>query len=405
MNSARRNAKAPWILEATGVCAALLLAPLLGGCGKQAFVVTESSSQAAGPGFYTIPPKVDILLAEDDTGSIFEIFNDIETQTKSFLQGLENSGWDFHFATTPLTTQRTMDQVIGSRHDENWGSEWVPPFPGAQLGQPGQISASVFTRPNQYTGFINYSQINNSLNGYEPGLSTIWNALKYKAPGTGFIRSDALLVVVVVGNGEDTSGVTFCTRSDGYVGPCEDVGFPQSGTKTSSFNTYKANFLTLKTSSQLLKWYSAVSTAARTNCLGGRAYRGQRYIDMATALGGSTYDICTSSVSSVLGSLAASLQAQKLAFRQKYIFLSGEPNVDTIKVTKISGGSRTELTQNTTNGWSYRGQITDFAIDYPVPMNLTSGIALELHGSAKLVGDDTADVSFKPAGASNAAEK
>ena len=37
-------------------------------------------------------------------------------------------------------------------------------------------------------------------------------------------------------------------------------------------------------------------------------------------------------------------------------------------------------------------------------MNLSSGYAIELHGSAKLSGDDTAKVDFKPAGWQNTAE-
>ena len=50
--------------------------------------------------------------------------------------------------------------------------------------------------------------------------------------------------------------------------------------------------------------------------------------------------------------------------------------------------------------WSMQYYIA--AIDYPINSNLIkSGYAIELHGDARLVGDDTADVTFKPAGAND----
>jgi hypothetical protein len=42
-----------------------------------------------------------------------------------------------------------------------------------------------------------------------------------------------------------------------------------------------------------------------------------------------------------------------------------------------------------------------YTIDSPVPMNLGSGYAIELHSSAKLEGDDSANVMYLPAGISH----
>ena len=54
------------------IFAAILLGTLLAivGCGKQEFDVVSSTVQQKAPGTYSIPPKIDLLLAEDDTGSM-----------------------------------------------------------------------------------------------------------------------------------------------------------------------------------------------------------------------------------------------------------------------------------------------------------------------------------------------
>lgn len=381
---------------------ALISALTLFGCGKQEFNVAKTVSSQKAPGTYVIPPKIDFLLAEDDTGSIFEAYAAIATQLPRFLNNLEAQGWDYHFATTPLTRERNFTEILASKYDPNWGSLWQPSYPGALPDSAGMITASLFRRPEQYSGFLTTGDINNGLNGLEPGFETIRRALYNRVSGTGFLRSDALLVILIVGNGEDTSGVTLCTRVDGFVGPCENLGMP-GGTKESSFNFYKDQFLALKASTAQVKVFSAVAKFAQQNCLGGKSYVGSRYQQMALNLNGSHYDICSQPIDSVLSALSSSLQIQRLSFRTRYLFIDQKPDPTTIKVEKfINGdpGQVIELPQNSTNGWTFEGYLSNvFAIDSPVNLNSSSGYAIELHGSAKLVGNDTAEITFKPADA------
>ncbi len=81
----------------------------------------------------------------------------------------------------------------------------------------------------------------------------------------------------------------------------------------------------------------------------------------------------------------------------KYIFVEAEPDVSTIVVrVKRSNGIEEVLMQDASNGWTYRGYLKNvYTIDYPVNLNRASGYALELNGSAKLRGDDTASIEFK----------
>ena len=59
-------------------------------------------------------------------------------------------------------------------------------------------------------------------------------------------------------------------------------------------------------------------------------------------------------------------------------------------MTKYPGGNTSNpvtIPQDPNNGWTYAGQVSNvYTIDYPVPMDLASGIAIHLNGSAELVG-------------------
>jgi hypothetical protein len=406
--------------QKSGLAILAALACLAPACSKQAFVPITSTTDPQSPGNYFIPPKVDILMAEDDTGSMRQVFDDISEQMPQLLQGLETRGWDYHFAVTPLTTPRSMSQVTASRHDSNWGSEWTPAYPGAPFGGPGTVLASVFRKPGQFTGFLTLGDIRTG-DGSEPGLHTIYDALASKQNGTNLVRPDSLLVVLVVGNGEDTSGVTYCknTWANNPDVPCESSQAVQSDgscivsgttahvscssvrTAESSFQSYKAGIVGSRPLSQV-KFYSAVSTATSSRaCLGSTAYYGGRYIRMANELGGTSVDVCTQTVSSVLNNVASNLAAVRGTYRTRYLFVAREPEESSIVVTKYVGGVPQVVPHDPVNGWTYEGYLSNvFAIDAPVPMNQSSGWAIELHGTAKLVGDERADVAFQNKGAS-----
>jgi hypothetical protein len=382
-------------------CPALLLAALFAsGCGAQGYVPASTSAAQSAPGSFTVPAKVDVLLVEDDTGSMSEAYDAIAADMPQFLSGISGKGWDYHFATIPLTTRRPVAQVQASKHDGNWGAQWTPPYPGALINGPGTVSSGAFRFPENYADFLPRGYINNSLGGMEPGFSNLLLHLQdSQMKSTGFMRPDALLAVVVVGNGNDTSGVTFCKRSDGYTVPCEDAGKP--GTQASSFNSYLSQFQAIKNAG-LMRFYAAVATTASYNCKGGAAYTGTRYMQMAAALNGASFDICSNSVSSVLSSLDSNLQSVKIAMRSRYLFIEKDANVSTIVVTRNDGVT---IPQDTVNGWTYAGYVNNvYAVDYPAPMNLASGWAIELHGNYKLVGDQTATVTFQAAGATAAAK-
>lgn len=401
----------------------LLGLSVLSSCGRPASVVSRLSNPQQAPGFFFIPPKVDILLAEDDTGSMSEAYAQISTQMPGFLNNLQSRGWDYHFATIPLTKYRQPQQVVASQFDSNWGSQWIPAFPGATPGLPGTVSATAFRRPDTgaYTEFLTKTDINNSLSGKEPGFQNIRTTFENGFGTTQFLRSDALLVVIGLSNGEDTSGVAICTPPGGVPGPCNLNGEPDPGNSAeTSFQAYKAYFQSLKADPSQFKFFAAASAIhTSTNaCLGGTGWPSARYPRMARETGGVAYDICSQPVASVLDGMSNDLHAVKLAYRMKYLVLQMEPemsgdpcdplNQNFPHIIAFRGGQlpgteiKHESCGDPSGGWRWVGMTSDYLIDSPVVANPFTGYAIELVGGGKLEGDDRADVQFLPKGATNA---
>src|SRR3954453_21040647 len=137
-----------------GVVSLVGMSILNTGCGAQAFNVMPSQANIAAPGGAVVPPKVDILLVEDDTGSITPAFPTITSAVKDFLNQLDQQPWDYHFATIPLTTYRPIQQVVGSKYDSNRGSTWTPAYPGQKPNDLDMLPESFFSLPKDFSGFL-----------------------------------------------------------------------------------------------------------------------------------------------------------------------------------------------------------------------------------------------------------
>lgn len=411
-------------------------------CGKQTFETVSTVSQNQAPGYFDLAPKVDILLAQDNTGSMNEIYDDVGRQMPALLDDLSRSGWDYHFASMPLTAsqmdQRLFTQVLASKQDRNWGSsEWIQPYPGATFGDtdPGEVNASYFRRPFEYSDYHQNLVPSNALGGVEPGLETVRRQLKNHMAESKFHRQDAMLVVIVVGNGDDTSGRKICRRWDGYEAPCDAAGMGSAtpircgtpgavladnctpgalasnpgnlvpGTAAYAKEFYRQQLQALRPSSAQIKLFAAVSGASGTsNCRGHGSLAGAQYMSVASALGGSSHDICANSAGAVLASIKSALNIQKLTLRTIYLMMDAEPDTASIRVVRYIGGDRNQavdVPQDATNGWTYAGMIHNqprVVTDGPNPvtMNTATGWAVKLNGTARLQGSDTAEVIFLP---------
>ncbi|MGE0616637.1 MAG: hypothetical protein AB7P04_13465, partial [Bacteriovoracia bacterium] len=375
-----------------------LLAAFASGCSQQEFVKGAFVNEQQGPGNFEIPARVDILLVEDDTGSMSEVFGQISAQMPQFLNQLEQQGWDWRFAVIPLTTNRPISQIGASKYSGNWGSSWKPPYIGASPTDPGNFVPNYFTQ--SFSAFLSSSEINPY--GGEPGLKTIDQIMTSTNTVQNFLRPDALAAVVVVGNGNDTSDVKYCQTPNqpGQSEPCNGVlnterlcgtgagcpagpyycqhefghAAPCPGTLTHTLNAYKQRYDELNSpsnsNSAAVKLYAAVSNITGNGCINSNSYsiRGERYQQIASHTGGASFDVCSQSIPSVLSSLSNELHNQRIAYRTSFLVIAEEPVVSSVIVTKYPGGDQNNpqvIPQDPNNGWTYVGYRTEYLIDYP----------------------------------------
>jgi len=386
-------------------------------CSPQAYVPSVIRSSATAPGSFYIPPKIDFLLAQDDTGSQLEVYSQVAAQMPGLLSEMEATGWDYHFATSVLSdpTRNAISQIAAGKYDLNWGLDWLAPYPNAKPDPTTmQVSPHFFRKAENFTDYLPASRLSNTSQGRENGLASIYDALAGKLNGTGFLRSDALLVVLAVSNGEDTSGVTYCDSYNRIIGdsrdemilPCEQTQFASATNSTwnESLSFYEDKIVAIKNNQRSqIRFYSAVSSRTRTgtSCLGSAAYKGERYMRMANSLNGKTYDICSQSAASVISDLKDQLTLIRDEFQTGFILIQEEPNLDTVEITKYARGDSQQaikIPYGEVDGWTYVGYQENLPlIDYPVEMNFASGYAIQLHGAARLIGADTAQISYKAA--------
>lgn len=416
-----------------------LLIAFLSGCGKESFETISTVKEEEAPGYFTLAPKLDIVLAQDNTGSMSEIYNQMGAEVPRFLKNLSSTGWDYHFVSMPLTNAsstsgRLFSQIVASKQDRNWGAaEWISPYPGANFSdlESGTVSSTFFRTPSEYTDYRNYLRPSNSLSGVEPGLETIRSQLVSQMSGTGFHRNDAMLLILVVGNGDDTSGRMICRRSDGYEGPCDSGGMSSStpvrcgtpglsvsnscqiGAFTSSSHQpgtagyardyYQQALTSLRPSSDQVRVYAAVSNGG--NCYGFNSKSGSQYKALAAELNGDKnidLNICASSASSVLSKIQESLEIQRMSLFTVYLMMDSQPDESTIEVIRYPSGDSSRpviVPKDAVNGWSFAGRIENeprIITPSGVALNRASGWAVKLNGSAILSGKDTGRVTYKP---------
>lgn len=382
---------------------ALVLSILtLSACGPQAFVQNTVSSRQTAAGTMNIPPKVDIVLGVSMNGTMRNIFPGLQTDFVNFLKGLQNAGWDYRFVSIPLseyqpTSNYNINNAVSvSNYDANYPvGTWLPPFPGASHSNPLlKILSSLFS-PFFITPALDNDPAHN--NAHETGLQNQVDFLTRTDVQANFLRSDALLAMVTLSNGNDRSGGTW---------PSDSAAQWQPGITTSS---YASQLQAVKGSPLLLKYYSVVANPS-TSCRGLGNWYGERYIQVANLLGNANIDICTTELKNALTQITGNLQTVKARFRKKYLVIASLPNVPTIRITKYTAGGAIDIPQDANNGWTYEGIYTAvqaqpqnnghvFAIDDPIAMDeITSGYVIELHGAAKLMGDESADVTYQNAG-------
>jgi hypothetical protein len=376
-------------------------------CGPQAYVAGVNSSDQVAAGNANIPAKVDIVLGISENGTMNRIYSSMLPEIQAFLTSLQASGWDYRFVAIPLTEDipttiasgySANGTVSASKYASNWGGSWIAPFPNAIESSPAfMVPSSLFTFNSTFPSAISQVFDDGHESGFQSELDFLNRSdINNANPGSGMLRSDALLAVITLSNADD--------RSDGYWNPnyYNETGTPTHApvwqqTDPNDLQHFENQFIALKGgSASLMKYYSLVSPT--TTCRTQNSLAGIRYTSVATALGGQAIDICQNTLSAALSLVQANLQNQKLTYVKDFLMIGTQPDPTTIKVIKYSNGVATTLPQDANNGWTYYGYGTVYTIESPTPMDQETGYAIQLHGSAVLTGADSADVQYTNAG-------
>jgi hypothetical protein len=380
-----------WIWRSPILVASVLTA--LSGCGGQSFDVVQAQQDSGPAGGSSIAPKVDLLLAVDNTGSTLEVQNTLNASIRSFLNQLNTMGpdnkplWNFRVAAIPLSGPAAISTISASKYDAN-SANWVAPYPGAP--HTSTILSSMYVAPENFQVYTS----SGTTAGEEPGLANIGTALSSTTAQRYFLRPEAILAVVVLSNGDDTSD----GKADYSVYPPLIPGI-----STAVLDKIKnAKGAALASSVHLIP-VVAKRTGSCAQLPGSPAHEGTRYANAAALLGGhSLIDICSTPMSAALAQIQSQVAAIKLSYVKRFIQLDNRPNESTIAVVKnAANGAHLSVPKsvNGSDGWVYLGQTTEPMVSEPIEMDFRTGYMIQLIGDAyKLTGDETATVNYLPYG-------
>ena len=391
------------------VIAILAISVLATGCGSKEHFAAQQFSATAVAGQYT-RPKIDILFVQDNSASMITPLGSLKSQLNSFLTSMSQS-WDIHFTVVPLQSRMSLT------------SKWIVAQDCSTItGQNNCLPLSQVSAFNNAPDGTTYAWINvfdTATANTDPGFAmTQANLADPSVTSTGFLRPDAALAVVVLTNGNDASGITqsasiqslqcwsngayhpemfpqydYCDRGDGVA-----IMNPYSQNLANSYNSFKSYITTtLKGGAGLTRFYSVAAENNYSNCYGGPAWQGMRYINMANDLSGSVgahYDLCSGGLSSVLANIKFQLDSLVEAYRFNYAVIdaTNAPVVSSIVVKK----NGVVIPASATNGWTYVGFKSNQPISYyPQASNYRSGYMVQLNGTAEYKGTDVITIDFQ----------
>lgn len=279
-----------------------------GGCGKSpSYQLGSQQVQLQGPGSYSAPVPVDIVLALDDSPSLrVPLGAEISQWVQNFLKQLEQKDWDYRLVLVSLTQPDWKPETwVGSVYDANH-PRWVPALPGLTRSEAltEAIPAPFFRTASSFEFKMPLN------NGSEEGFKILWKHL-HSLEDLGFFRSDSLRVVMILSNGDDLSDLKMQTPQGGWD--------PQEWKAT--FNDYYEKFKTWSASrpTDWVAWVAFQDGPCRLGKAESRAFEGKRYRALVKKLGGSSQSLCQNSVPFLFDQLTDHLQTRKKSFQQRYI--------------------------------------------------------------------------------------
>ena len=320
--------------------ALVALALFAAGCNEQKFGL-DSASQVFGQKV-TYNTQVDVLWVIDTSSSMDTHQNLLAQQMGLFVDSMNNTGLDYHMAVT------TMDfSPTGAK------GKFV-----AATGTPLILTSQT---PNLTQILSQRIQLGGGGSPVERGLEAMKTALSAPLAGPngyndGFLRKDALLVVVFLSNEDDQSAtLDYAAFLDSVRPP-----LPLTGERSwlAQFMGVTDGDSSCKTSAWSQTGYSEV---------------GVKYMELANLSGGVSEAICDADMKRALTNVKSRVLEVMTEYR-----LDRSPNLATLQV--YVNGAR--VPQDAANGWTY----------------YSSHNSVRFHGAAVPPVDSSIRISYDPTG-------
>jgi hypothetical protein len=262
--------------------------------------------------------KIDVLFVIDDSNSMKDKQQSLSSNLNSFMQWASRLKADYHIAVTTTDVDCGTKYTPGSNGLCNRPTR--PPIPraGCFRGSPKIITQQT---PNALQVFANNVKVGLQGSGKEQGIEAAYQAFqpaRLKDCNQGFLRPDATLSIIFVGDEPDSSP--------------EAVSF------------YVKFFATLKQGRRdRVRASSVVGPPSGCTVNGFRVKPCPHYWDIATQLKGVQASICASNWASTLSQLGS------LTFGLKRQFFLSQPADPSSITVKVNGKTIPQGTQ----GWTY----------------------------------------------------
>jgi hypothetical protein len=311
---------------------------------KATHFALPSTSQSFGQAL-TYNNKVDILFVIDNSKSMGQYQRRLSARVPDMINTLNSLRMDYHVAVT-TTTMST---------DAN-----LYPMTRQIVGAPKYLTeTNINLLADRILTGESGSDNERGLDAmaFVTGAYAMTNAL-------GFIRSDALLAIIILGDENDNSTEFGNGASNDFINYMNRIkpDFKEGG------RAWIANY---------------IGTINTTNCdnLGGYVSVGTNYMKLVDASNGIKESICAADLSVAVSNIKARIVDMVTAFRLKDV-----PNKSTIKV--FVGGN--QIAEDAANGWTLEQETTPAKIVYMI----------KFHGLAIPAADQSIRIDYTAAGAS-----
>lgn len=279
--------------------------------------------------------KVDILWIVDNSSSMLKHQNSLSTQVPDLVSRLNSLKMDYQMAVVTTSLGGTS------------------PDGGKFIGTPKYVT-------NKTSDLVNILKakmiVGEAGSNNERGLESMGMALSpsYLAnEGRGFLRNDALLVVIALSDEDDKSAVS--SPSSHYARFLDSIKAPWvDGSRSWVFN-----------------FIGVIPTSTNCSTFNDYAEVGYEFVSLVEASGGVQESICSSNLGNAISNIRARIYQILTDFK-----LTSKPILDSI-VVKINGAV---VPRSKTNGWDY----------------ISANNSIRFYGTAVPAADASIRVDFKP---------